>query len=175
MVKSMNKRGFTFIELLAVILIIGVLMAIAVPGIMSLSNKMKVRGLDSKIEAIEEAAVNYAQGNSNKLKNEIKSKNHITKCDRAIDGVCECDKYESSSDTYTDCKYIYKMTVDDLIKEGAYKSENPDSEDDVCDVPDPTSNKCLDCSVIEIKIDDDYKSSTAKIDKNAIGTDTTCE
>lgn len=178
-----KKRGFTLVELLVVIFILGVLMVIAVPGIMSISTKMKDRGLDSKIEAIEEAAVVYAQENSNKIKSDIlKAHPGATKCkssQKNSDGTywCWCDpdsKDSKGNPVSEDCKFIFTLTLDDLIKEGKYKSETPDDLS-ACDVADPTnSNNCLDCVPIEIRLDDDYKSATATFDKTKIGNAKSC-
>lgn len=154
----MNKKsGFTLIELLTVILIIALLMAIAVPSIMAISNKMKDRGLDSKIGAIEQAAVNYAQNNSNKIKSDLGGV-----CN-SNSSVCEC------ANGNTDCKYVFTMTVDRLIEVGAYETEKNVDDNSVCDVSDPRdSSKCLDCVSITIKLDDDYKSASAYLNKDDI-------
>lgn len=154
----MKKKGFTIIELLSVLLILSILMAIAVPSIMAISNKMQLRGLEKKIEAIESAAVVYTQNNSNKIKREIAGSD---KCNK-VTPWCECEKPN-------DCKYIYKMTVNKLIEVGAYKSENPDNLENKCNVEDPTTpNRCLDNVEILIKLDDVYKTASAYIDKKNI-------
>lgn len=146
-----TNRGFTLIEILIVLLVLSILMAIAVPSIMGVANKMKVRSLDSKIEAIEEAAVVYAQENSNK----IKSRYGVCKSNSSY---CECAQEN------TDCKYKFTMTVDELIHAGVYETEKTDDLDTTCDVTDPRdAKKCLDCVQILIKLDDDYKNATAEI------------
>lgn len=162
-----NKNGFTLIEILIVIVVLSILMAIAVPSIMGVSNKMKTRSLESKIEAIEEAAVIYAQDNSNKIKSQILTKNNATTCksdQTGRDGKkwCQCDP---NSKTSNDCKFVFTMTVDELIHLGAYETEKEDELDSVCDIPDPRNNgMCLDCVPIEVQLDDDYKSATAKLE-----------
>ena len=52
----MNNKGFTLIELLGVIVVLGVIMAIAVPGIGFISKDIKNNMLDKKITLIESAA-----------------------------------------------------------------------------------------------------------------------
>lgn len=172
-----KKNGFTFVELLVVLLILSILMVIAVPSIMSMSNKMKARGLNSKIEAIESATIVYVQKNSNSIKSDLGGtcKSNTEHCECAKERN-ECDEDGTNCvKVLYDCKYKFKMTVDELIEKGGYESENPDSEDSVCDIADPTDpSKCLDCAVIEIGLDDDYKSATAHIQKETIGTATTC-
>lgn len=175
-----NDRGFTLVEILITLSIIGVLTAIAVPSIMTISNKMKTKGLDSKIEAIEQAAVVYAQENSNKIKNNI-LKQHPTfsSCNsnqQNSDGSfwCLCDQDSKDVDgtpIANDCKFVLTITLKDLIESGHYKSETP-TDPNTCDVGDPTnSNNCLDCVPITIKLDDNYKSATAAFDKDKLNSD----
>lgn len=158
-----NKRGFTLVELLAVIAILALLMAIAIPSILGISNKMKQKGLDSTIESIESATVVYAQNNSNKLKNKFPSP-----CNKTQGNWCKC------ANGNDDCKYLITMTVKELINLGAYKPDENDKSSS-CQVQDPTDRaKCLDCATILIELDDDHKSATAKLDKTKISTSTTC-
>lgn len=150
----MKKRGFTLVELLAVLLVISILMVIAVPNILKMSDRMKKRGLEKEIEAVEDAAVIYAQDNSNKLKTEWSQKNGVEKCTetnpqncdvkKVGDCICYCKKAE-------DCKYIITMKVSDLINLKAYTPE--DGAED------------LSSYTVTIRLDDDYKSATAKATK----------
>lgn len=160
-----NKNGFTLIELLVVIAILGLLLVVAVPSIMKMSYRMKDRGLVSKIESIEDGAINYAQNNSNKLKSEWGGGQ---KCDDAHSGTTWCDCEDTSTDSgYSRhfCKYVHKMTVEELINVGAFASERTDGDSSLCDVTDPTDpKKCLDCAIVEIRLDDDYKTATAHLD-----------
>lgn len=172
-----RKKGFTIVEILVVLAILGVLMAIAVPGIMNISNKMKERGLNSKLDSIKEGARVYAQNNSNQIKDKILKANAPGgKCNRDSKDSkgnywCKCDPNSISSGTTgkPDCKFIYTMTVDELIAVGAYKTEQTGTSTTVCDVTDPTSgSRCLDCLKVSIHIDDEYKSADAYIDENEI-------
>ena len=165
-----NKRGFTLVELLTVIMILGILMAVAVPSIMGISKKLKNRGLDSKIDAITQAAVVYAQENSNKIKAKLGGS-----CKENNDH-CECTETDSEGRP-TDCKYVFTMTADDLISIGAYKSEKSDESTNTCDIEDPrNSGFCLDCVKITVKLDDDYKNATAEINKDDVkDATTTCQ
>lgn len=159
--KNVSKRGFTLVELLVVVFILGLLVVIAVPSITSISNRIKTRGLDSKIEAIEDAAIVYVQENSNQFK-----KKYGGVC-KSPSKNCECEK-NLGDGKYDDCKFVFTLTVDELISQNQYKSETP-NEPKKCDVSDPRdSSKCLDCVPITVKLDDDYKSVTAKLDEKDI-------
>ena len=52
----MNKNGFTFIELLAIIILIGLITIVAVPSIRLADKKIQQKNYDTKVELIEKAA-----------------------------------------------------------------------------------------------------------------------
>ena len=58
--KDLNRKGFTLVELLAVIVLMTVLITVAVPGVMRVGNSLKVQSFCSKINIIESAALEYA-------------------------------------------------------------------------------------------------------------------
>ena len=62
--KKMNKKGFTLIEILVVIALIGLIFGLGVPGIIKLKENMNKRSLNSKIALVESSAVLW--GNDNK-------------------------------------------------------------------------------------------------------------
>ena len=57
----MKNKGFTLAELLAVIVIMALLLTIAVPSVIGISNKIKTNMFCSKIEDIESAAKLYGE------------------------------------------------------------------------------------------------------------------
>ena len=63
----MGKKGFTLVELLAVIVLLAVIMVIAVPAIGGITGSINQNMLDEKIELIEEAAILYGQNTKGRL------------------------------------------------------------------------------------------------------------
>lgn len=144
-----NKNGFTLVEILIVITIISIIMVLAVPNIMKMSERMKDRGYKGKAELIEKAAVNYVSSNANSIRSKLNN-NYI------IDTASLDNKGK---------KYIFGINVRKLIEEDAYKSETDDGE---CSVPDPRNEtKCLDCQTIIIILDDENRTATANLNDSA--------
>ncbi len=56
-----NNKGFTLVELLAVIVILAILITIAVPSTIAISNKLKENMYCKKIDSIEVAAKLYGE------------------------------------------------------------------------------------------------------------------
>ena len=63
----MNKKGFTLIEILAVIVIIGVLIAIAVPSTLAISRRMKANMYCTKIEILLSDAKRWGTDHTDEL------------------------------------------------------------------------------------------------------------
>lgn len=59
----MNKRGFTFIELLAIIILIGVVIGISIPAINYADKKFHEKDYNTKVELIKKAAEEYGDDN----------------------------------------------------------------------------------------------------------------
>lgn len=152
----MKKNGFTLVELLAVLVLISLVMAIAIPGIFKMRDKMKEKALNAKIESIEKAAVLHVQNNSNKYKN------YFGPCTTTGEH-CECDGDK--------CKYKFVLNIADLIDSGDLKKETKDegnSEENSCSIQNPLDqNMCMDCLDINITLDAQYKTATASLDLNS--------
>lgn len=149
----MKKNGFTLVELLAVLVLISLVMAIAVPGIFKMRDRMNEKALNAKVESIENAAVIHVQNNSNKYK--------------SIYGSCETDSEHCKCEG-SKCKYVFTLKIKDLIASGDLKRENKDeagSEGNSCGINNPLEkNKCMDCIEINITLDATYKTATASLD-----------
>jgi len=98
----MKNTGFTLVELLAVIAIMGILMIMITPGVMSLRENVLENALENRISMIENAAKDYAQ-------------DHITELDADV------SNYDGSKGPSNDCIY---RTVNFLINSGYISSNN---------------------------------------------------
>lgn len=94
----MNKKGFTLVELLSVIVLLGLIMGIASYGVIRAGNKAKERTLLTKIKNIEKAAVLYGQDHK---------ENFISSTKEFCTGITDCRYYKES------------ITVSTLLEEDA--------------------------------------------------------
>ena len=69
----MKNNGFTLVEVLAVIVILGILITVAVPNVINTSKNTRENMYQSKVDMIEKAAQLYAQDNYDII-NEINTK-----------------------------------------------------------------------------------------------------
>ena len=93
-----NQKGFTMVELLAVITILAIIMVILIPAVSNISKNTKESILNSKISTIETSASKYGEDNINAFQ----------KCTNALEaGVI-------NKDAYKDCL----VSVDELVALG---------------------------------------------------------
>lgn len=76
----MKKNGFTLVELLSVIVLIGLLLGIGVPGVMRIRSKMQQRSLNTRINQIEQAAVLWGQDNKTRINQSTCQTSDATSC-----------------------------------------------------------------------------------------------
>ena len=65
-----NKTGFTLVEVLLVLVLLGLIFGLGVPGIFKLSENIKNRSYREKIKAVENAAIVYGTENKSLLQKE---------------------------------------------------------------------------------------------------------
>ena len=138
--KKINKKGFTLVELLAVIVILGVLLLIAVPSVTNIINNSKKKAFASAaklmIENVESAAsIEKTTGSINKcnvnivyIKLERGSKGKNAK------GYISVDANGKGTIYYTDGTYKIDGfgldKVDDHVEEGSVLTKTHDTDCD---------------------------------------------
>ncbi len=65
----MNNKGFTLVEILAVIILLSIIIIIIAPNISNSSDKTKKKLLENKIYEIEKVAISYGQDNRDSFNN----------------------------------------------------------------------------------------------------------
>ena len=73
MKKRINNKGFTLVELLAVLVILGAIMGMAIPSITSSLERSKEKQNQSKIKMIESYAELYVNDHKNTIYNNLGS------------------------------------------------------------------------------------------------------
>lgn len=105
-----NKKGFTLVELLAVIVILGVLTAIAVPSVLGISKKIKSNMYDSKIKTIEVAAELWADDH----KSDCLSQINTLKVGQLIPDYLKADDNSGNFNSPTDGTSLKEKKLNDL-------------------------------------------------------------
>jgi len=106
----MNNKGFTLIEVLLVVVLLGLIIGIAVPGVMRANKRTKEKSLVSKIDSIESAAILFGQEIENNSKYTIMYSDETDYCLVCKDKVnCYCLNYE--------------ITVQDLLDKEMLEAE----------------------------------------------------
>lgn len=124
----MNEKGFTLVEVLAIIILISLLTILITPNLLKLRNKVD----DKRIKEVNDIIISKAKYyvSSNELKDEIKSvaagsKYAITLSDLEEDNYLE----EDFSDVYDNPSNII-ITVQ--YKDAIYNYEVVDNSENVC-------------------------------------------
>jgi len=110
----MNKKGFTFVELLAVIVLIGIIIGISIPTIRYADRKFHEKAYKTKIELIKSAAQEYGDDNKEII---IYATNGSTYTDPTTGGT-----YPSIT-----------VTVEDLLNNGYITKDDDLKDDDILD------------------------------------------
>ena len=106
----MNK-GFTLVELLAVIIILGLLLVIAIPSYISIYSGIKRDTLENKISEIESSALSYGST----IKDEVKNSSCVTKSIEDLIKYGNLTSDKDSSDVIIDPTKNKPMTGNVLI------------------------------------------------------------
>ena len=94
----MNRRGFTLVELLSVLVLIGLLFGLAIPGINKISSNMKKKSYSKKVSLVESAAILWGQDHRTLLQSsdcEIKNGKQVSCYKITISSLIE-DNYLDS-------------------------------------------------------------------------------
>ena len=126
----MNKKGFTLVELLAVIVILGIILIIAVPASINISKKVKAKMYSNKIANITKSAVLWGQDNL-----ECLQKNTGTSDSACANVTC------TQEGNIKSCK----LTVGDLAAAGYVDYDNATT------VTNPQTGDSMNAETIEIK------------------------
>lgn len=131
----MNKKGFTFIEIITVIVIIGLILAIAAPNIFKFRDRTNEKALKTKIDNLATITENYIEKNSNDI---------VDKCSKHEN--CICSSFSSNNGTYT-CIF----SIQNLINLRLYNE--PHKENASCQIANPTDEtKCLTNNSFSVQI-----------------------
>lgn len=137
----MNKNGFTLVELLVVIALIGLLTVIAVPSALTISKKVKQSMMDSKIELIESGSIVWGQNN--------KSDIYTLPYASTVPDDAKCTKANTDSNV----KSCVRKTINDMLNtEKAFKEDEMDEAGTTKLMINPTTDKSINDCYIEIYI-----------------------
>jgi type IV pilus assembly protein PilA len=102
-----NKKGVTLVELLAVIIIMGIIAAIAVPGIIGLINRQKMNAAEASYSLISEVAVTYSQSESD---------NVVTIAELVTEGYLDANPFnEDATLTVSGSTVTFVILLPDII------------------------------------------------------------
>ena len=143
----MNKKGFTLIEVLAVLVIMAIILTLAVPNIFKFRSNANEKAFRTKIDLLATTAETYIENNSNDI---------VYKCNNGLSG-CVCEEFYNNTTHYTCVFKIGKLVDLGLYNESCKKQ---DEEQCACSISNPKNDsKCLANEKFEISFD--LNSNTA--------------
>ena len=120
----MNKKGFTLVEILSVLVLISLLLGLAIPGINKISSNMKKKCYSKKVILVESAAELWGQDNKTLLQSssdcEIRGREKVSCYKITVGSLIENNYLDSdknsgeyispldNSDMKNQCVYVYK-------------------------------------------------------------------
>ena len=96
----MNNKGFTLVEMLSVVVILGIVMGIATNGVLSYIETSKKKSEKIFVDKIENAVKSYISLNGSGISNKTgKSPIAFTKCKRVISDGSSCNNNDKVNST----------------------------------------------------------------------------
>ena len=128
-----NRNGFTLVELLAVVVLLSVLLVMAVPAVLSFTNRMKQDMFCNKIDTVVKSAQLYGQDNMASIVGKKIGQSAADSC--IINGNVRLSDTEG-----IEC---VKTNVDALLKKGYLSKEAPDKNSPPSDFFDPRGGESM--------------------------------
>lgn len=102
-----NKKGFTLVEVVIVVVLLGLLIALVAPNLSKIDERQRQKALESKITGIETAAASWAQDHQS---------------DPSWVRSVKCNTEEKNGTTEVDCDKI-TITVQKLVDDKYYSAD----------------------------------------------------
>jgi len=125
-----NKKGFTLVEILATIVLISLLLGLGIPGIMKISQNMKKRNYNTKVDLIEQAGILWGQNNKTELQRD----------------KCDIDKDSNTGESGKESNCRVKK-IDDLIKSDYLEADGKDDSNNYIYINPETDKNIIACEV----------------------------
>ena len=135
----MNNKGFTLIEVIAVIAILAIVLALAAPNIFKLNDRANEKSYQAKIDNLRSIIELYFENNSNDI---------VDKCKKSEN--CICNNFSGSNSEYS-CIFSLQKVLDlNLYKESCTPQNNNDC---ICKISNPIDeNDCLTTKSFDVTI-----------------------
>lgn len=138
-----NNKGFTLVEIIAVIALLGLVIGICVPSVMNASENVKKKTLKNKVESIEKAAVLFGQDHREYFNTDCSDDEKT--CDGKSSDLCICYK-----ETITVENLLASEKVQDEYGEEVEIGPYLNYDDGTSDIINPVSEESLKYCEIQI-------------------------
>jgi len=155
----MSNRGYSLVELLVTITMLGLLIGIAIPSYNSISNYIRNNQRENKIKNIEIAGKKYAfdTGELTFFVDDLVKNGYIESDDK------EDNVIDPVSNEAINC-YVVKVTKNDNLYDAKFQDTKSYKNGEVCDAT-KIENKALsnECFIYNDELDDGYNNSNNPI------------